>query len=54
MAEHAWLVVLTGLPVLGTMLGAATYWLRERARWTAVTAVGTIVVPARRGDASMI
>jgi hypothetical protein len=39
MGEQAWLLVFTLLPVLGTMVGAVAYWLRERARWAAVTAV---------------
>ncbi|MFI1487988.1 hypothetical protein [Streptomyces sp. NPDC020747] len=39
MDEHVWLVVFTLLPLLGTMVGAVAYWLRERARWKAVTAV---------------
>jgi hypothetical protein len=39
MGEQAWLVVFTLLPVVGTMVGAVAYWLRERARWAAVTAV---------------
>lgn len=34
-----WWVVFTLLPLLGTMVGAAAYWLRERARWTAIIAV---------------
>lgn len=39
MGEHTWLVVFMGLPVLGAVSGAIAYRLRERARWTAVTAV---------------
>ncbi|MER5472560.1 hypothetical protein [Streptomyces sp. NPDC002685] len=39
MGEQAWLAVFTLLPVLGTIGGAVAYRLRERARWTAVTAV---------------
>lgn len=39
MGAQVWLVVFTLLPVLGTMVGAVAYWLRERARWAAVTAV---------------
>jgi hypothetical protein len=39
MGEQAWLVVFAAMPVLGTVLGAVTYWIRERARWTAVTSV---------------
>ena len=39
MGEQAWWVVFTLLPILGTMVGAVAYRLRERARWTAVTAV---------------
>ena len=34
-----WWALFTLLPLLGTMVGAAAYRLRERARWTAITAV---------------
>lgn len=39
MGRHTWLAVFMALPLLSTLLGAVTYWLRERARWSAVTAV---------------
>ncbi|TVZ84825.1 hypothetical protein FB157_12092 [Streptomyces sp. BK340] len=39
MGEQTGLAVFTLLPVLGTIGAAVAYRLRERARWTAVTAV---------------